>query len=67
MTNGDRIRSMTDEELARFINALVSRGRNQTMSKMVQSGAVPNMNIVEVPMLAIAEHLRWLRKPIEEE
>lgn len=67
MTNADRIRSMTDEELARFINALVSRGRNQTMNKLVQSGAVPNMNIVEVPMLAIAEHLRWLRKPIEEE
>lgn len=65
MTNADWIRSMTDEELATFLTALLSE-RDRIISKQFAEKGVPN-TLVEIPIVSYARHLEYLKRPYEEE
>lgn len=68
MTNGDHIRSMTDEELANFIAALLSNKRKELLIEMQRMGAARNIEIIiEVPYLSKMGYLKWLKEPAKEE
>ena len=60
MTNGDKIRAMTDEELAWMFTDLMHRQRMDTLSHVQRLGLV--VNVVEMPLLSQAAHLKWLRE-----
>lgn len=61
MTRADHIRAMTDEELASWIAALLYEQKVSIAATMERIGV--GMNIIEVPMLEKAYHLKWLREP----
>ena len=63
MTIADRIRGMTDEELATFLTAILSE-RDRIISKQFAEKGVPN-TLVEVPIVSYARHLEYLRSPWE--
>lgn len=65
MTNGDFIRSMTDEQLADFITKLLSRQRTTIIEQLSAMG-IADICIIETPTMAKAAHLHWLRQPAEE-
>lgn len=64
MTVADWIRSMTDEELAAFITALISE-RDHVMSEKLAAQGVPN-SLIEIPAISLARHLEYLQQPMEE-
>ncbi len=62
-TNADRIRAMTDEELADLIVGIMSRQRAMILQRF--SGELPNISVVEMPPMAKAAHLQWLQQPAD--
>lgn len=66
MTNADKIRAMTDEQLAQFIAALLSNHRAMTIKSLQALGIAQNISLVEAPMLAAAGHLKWLKEPVSD-
>ena len=65
MTIADRIRGMTDEELAAFLTGIISE-RDHMMSKKLDECGVPNI-LIEVPAISMARHLEYLQRPYDEE
>ena len=63
ITNADRIRAMSDEELADLIVGIMSRQRAMMLQRL--SGELPNVSVVEMPMMAKAAHLKWLQQPAD--
>ena len=59
-TNADRIRSMTDEELARFINF-------HTVCEECPAKRVCEDNYTTKPGVCVRSILAWLKSPVEEE
>lgn len=64
MTVADWIRSMTDEELAVFITALLS-ARDHAMSEKLDALGIPN-SLIEIPEVSYLRHLKYLQQPMEE-
>lgn len=66
MTNGDLIRSMPDEALAYFITKLMAKEREAVIEQLSAKGILEDIHIIEIPTMAEAAHLHWLRQPAEE-
>lgn len=66
MTNGDLLRSMTDEQLADFITNLLSKQRATIIEQLSAKGILADVCIIETPTMAKAAHLHWLRQPVGE-
>lgn len=67
MTYGDKIRAMSDEELADFLAELLLHHRTEVIKKLQACGIATNVNVVAIPTLAKAELLQMLREPVMEE
>ena len=67
MTNADKIRAMSDDDLAALLTALMSRQRASIIKKLQDKGVALNVEIVEMPLLTKAAHLEWLKEPAEDE
>lgn len=65
ITNADRIRAMSDEELADMIVMLMSKQRAMILESPHKRGVISDVTIVESPVMAKAAHLKWLRSPVE--
>ena len=63
MTNADKIRAMSDEELAALITAIMSRQRTIIMQGLQAAGVADNIGVMEIPAMTMAAHLKWLREP----
>ena len=63
MTVADVIRSMSDLEMAQFLEAIISE-RDKVMSEKLQEQGVSN-TLIEMPVLSVAYNLAFLRKPAE--
>ena len=63
MTNADKIRAMSDEQLAALITAIMSRQRATIMQQLQAAGVADNISVVEMPTMTMAAHLAWLREP----
>lgn len=64
-TNADRIRAMTDEELARFAAEKIVNIENQ---KMIEQGHTPTATqLSELGHTMYSILMRWLREPVEGE
>lgn len=61
MTVADWIRSMTDEELAVFLNAILHE-RDVSMTKKLAEQGIAN-SLIEIPVASVAKHLAFLRSP----
>lgn len=66
-TRADRIRAMSDEELADLITMLTTKIRNMTIEQLRAKGVIDNVCIMEMPAMAKIAHLKWLREPAEDE
>ena len=64
-TNGDMVRSASDEQLADLFTMLLSKQRASIIAQLHAKGLIPEVSIVEVPVMARAAHLAWLREPAE--
>ena len=67
MTNADKIRSMSDEELADFLTGLLLHHRAEVIKKLQDRGIATNISVIEMPMLAKADMLRLMKAPVGEE
>lgn len=65
-TQGDKIRAMSNMSLARLIYSIMSRQRKTIIEQLRKAGIPANINIVEVPMMTIAMHKKWLDEIAEE-
>ena len=63
-TNADRIRAMSDEELAELIWAIMHENDVLMIEKLNKKGI--EASLVEAPDLDIARHLEWLKQPVED-
>lgn len=63
MTNGDKIRSMSDEELATLISGIMASQRAEMIARLRMQGVI--VEAIEAPLLSAAAHLKWLREPAE--
>lgn len=64
MTVADMIRSMTDLELAQFLEAIISE-RDKVMSEKLTAQGVPH-SLIEIPALSVMHHLKFLQRPAED-
>lgn len=64
MTNADKIRSMSDEELADFLTGLLLHHRAEVIKKLQDHGIATNIITVDMPMLAKTEMLKLMREPL---
>lgn len=64
ITNADRIRSLSDEELAEFLEAIISQ-RQQTILENLNGIGIDDVNLVEFPSEAKQFWLDWLKKEAE--
>lgn len=71
MTFADKIRSMTDEQLATLIHGIASASQIRMMQSVNQRLSAVGCNIsfelVDFLPMSIADHLRALQQEIEEE
>ena len=71
MTFADKIRSMTDEQLATLIHGIASASQIRMMRSVNQRLSAVGCNIsfelVDFLPMSIADHLRALQQEIEEE
>ena len=61
ITNADFIRGMSDIELAKFLEQVMSE-RDAIMSERLTEQGVPN-SLISMPTISIAHHLAFLRRP----
>ena len=66
MTNADRIRSMSDEELAEFLEAIISQ-RQQTILENLNGVGIDDVKLVEFPTAAKQFWLEWLKEEVKRE
>lgn len=62
-TNADRIRAMSDEDLAELFGAIL-REREIVLLKQLRDQGV-EASIVEIPGSTFNAHLEWLQQPAE--
>lgn len=60
-TNADRIRSMSDEELAELFEQIVSQRDHYLLKKLQEAGI--DAELYEMPEASKKKHLDWLRQP----
>lgn len=63
-TNADRIRAMSDEELAELFGAIIHERDVIVIEKLNRQGI--EASLVEVPDITLKAHLEWLKQPAEE-
>ena len=63
-TNADRIRDMSDEELAELLHSIIHEGDVMMIEKLKKQGI--EASLVEAPVLSVKAHLEWLKQPAEE-
>ena len=63
MTVADVIRNMSDQDLASFLEAIISE-RDHVMSEKLTAQGVPH-SLIEMPALSFLHHLRFLQQPAE--
>jgi len=63
-TNADRIRAMSDEELAELLWAILHERDVIIIEKLSKQGI--EASLIEVPDRDIAVHIEWLKQPAEE-
>ena len=63
-TNADRIRDMSDEELAELLHSIIHEGDVTMIEKLKKQGI--EASLVEAPVLSVKAHLEWLKQPAEE-
>lgn len=64
MTIAEWIRSMDDMELAHFLEAIMSE-YDKVMSDKLSAQGVSH-SIIEMPVLSVAHHLKFLQSPREQ-
>ena len=62
-THADRIRSMSDEELAELFGAIIREREIVLLQKLREQGV--EASIVEMPELTFNSHLEWLKQPAD--
>ena len=62
-TNADRIREMSDEELAELFGAIIREREIILLRELREKGV--DASIVEVPELTYKAHLEWLKQSAE--
>lgn len=65
ITNADRIRAMSDEELAELFEQIVSQRDHYLLKKLQEAGI--DADLYEMPEASKKKHLDWLRQPAEGE
>lgn len=63
-TVADVIRRMDDTTLAIFLDSMISE-RDHVMSELLEEQGIPH-DLIEAPVLSVAHHLAFLRRPAEE-
>ena len=63
MTHGDRIRTMSDVELATLMSKLAQLQRSEMVAKLREKGV--NIEVIETPLFSMAAHLKWLKEQEE--
>lgn len=67
MTNADKIRAMSDEELADAITQLMRNHRRSMIKELQNAGLIgQDVNMIDVPALVKLAHLKWLQEPAVE-
>ena len=61
-TNADRIRAMSDEELAELFGAILREREIILLQQMRKQGV--EASIMEMPKLTFNAHLEWLQQPV---
>lgn len=61
ITNADRIRGMSDEELAELFEQIVSQRDHYLLKKLQEAGI--DAELYEMPEASKKKHLDWLRQP----
>jgi hypothetical protein len=64
MTVGDWIRSLTDIELAVFLQTTLSERDKVVCEKLAKSHGI-KIELIEMPDLSVAKHLKYLRSEIK--
>lgn len=67
MTYGDKIRAMSDDQLAGFLAAILHENRVNVIKQLQDKGIALGVNVVDMPMVSKAAHLKWLREPVMED
>lgn len=67
LNRGDKIRSMSNSRLAMLFSSILSNQRKSIIEHLKKAGIPISINIVEVPMMTIAMHKKWLDEPAEED
>ena len=62
-TNADRIRAMSDDELAKLLWAILHERDVIMIEKLSEQGI--EASLIETPGRDIAAHLEWLKQPVE--
>jgi hypothetical protein len=65
MTVADWIRSMTDIELAQFIEMILSEREKIMCEKLAAQGVV--VSLIEMPVISVSNHLEYLQSSIDGE
>ena len=65
MTKADRIRSMSDLEMAIFFTMMLSRHQKDILQDLANKGV--KIAIIETPTITAAHILRNLKQPVEGE
>lgn len=65
MTNAQKIRAMSDEELAELIEQIVSERDHYLLKKLHE--AEIDAELYEMPEISKRKHLEWLQQPAEED
>lgn len=65
MTVADWIRSMTDIELAQFIEMILSEREKIMCEKLATQGVV--VSLIEMPVISVSNHLEYLQSSIDGE
>lgn len=64
-TNGDRIRAMSDEELAKLFWSIIHERELLIIEKLNEQGI--EASLFEAPNASVKAHMEWLKQPAEEE
>lgn len=64
MTVADAIRSMTDMQLAQLFMTIIDE-RDKIMSEKLEAQGIHN-SLVRLPVLSLAHHLQFMKRPAEE-
>ena len=63
-TNADRIRAMSDEELAELLQGILHERDVIICEKLSNQGI--EISLVEAPDVSFMAHLEWLKQPVDD-